>query len=369
MLPLLLALSRPAFPCAAIFVEEGGTASTDAQEALFEPGDGYVDTTWRVNGELDVSRLGWVIPAFGEVLEIADADPERFDGLRQATAPDVWIESTGSYEDDGGGGCGCGTALKGDAAGGERNALDTGAGQSLGVEVVAEGFTGTFMYTVLEATDSQDLLDWLDTNGFSVGPSGPSIDAYVAEAAADGGIQFVALRVDMGAASADRRELPAVRIRTSGDVMRFPSTMARNAAPERMNTRIYVLGDERAVVRGDWDSEQLGSRDGGTWTGDADSAYADVLYDIGGPRRTFAEIWSGPWDGRRLTRFDGIFDREAHIADVYLGDDGGTQSVQSELWFWDSGGSAERVADSGHAGLLLLPGGLLGLAALRRRRA
>lgn len=346
MLPLLLALGGPAFPCAALVVQEGGSASTSAQEAILEQGDGFVDTTWRVQVDNDVHQLGWIIPLYGAFQSLEQADATRFDDLRAATAPTVWVET--EDPDDGGGGLGCG----GDKSLGMSDRGSNESWGDLGVTVVAEGFVGSFGYTVLEADSDAALVAWLDAHGFGIGPSGPAIAAYVAE----GGIQFLALDIDLDSADAQTRELPAVRIRTAGQALRYPSLMARYGMPAQVSTRVYVLGDERATVGGGWSSELFGVRETGGDGLDADAAFRAQLMEIGGDAPVFAEIWSGAWEGRWLTRLDTVADKEVHLSDAVFSLDGGQQAHSSELYLWGTSTAG-----------LLLPGGLLGLLAWRRR--
>ncbi len=350
---LLFGLSTAAWPCAAIFVEDGGAASTDAQELILEQGDGYVDASYRVEAVSNVDRVGWIIPVFGDFIELADADRARFDELRDLTAPQVWIASD-AVDDDVGMGCACMGAAK---SGGRDNATDTASlGGGSTVQVVAEGFTGTYEYTVISGTDEQDVLDWLDAAGFSVGPSGPAIASYVAE----GGVSFAALTVADVVSDETRAELPGVRLRYAGDSLRFPSQMALYGMPEEVSTRVFVLGDQRATVGGGWTSTVFDYRDVDGDPDRVDEIYAGLLRELVGDGRAFVEIWSNDHDGAWLTRFDTIAQRDAHTMDVTFTLDGGTGRTQAELEIWTS---------SSGAALWLIPG-LFGLtvAGVRRRR-
>lgn len=348
---LLALLSLPAYPCAAIMVEEGGSASTSAQEVILDQGDGYVDVTYRVEVDNDVHSLGWIIPIYGEFVELADADPTRFHDLRDLTAPLVMIQGVDD-SDDGGGSGGCGDKAIGMERGGGASWDND---QSLGVEVVAEGYSGTYGYSVLDASSDTALVQWLADNGFSIGPTGPAISTYVDE----GGVYFVALDVDLDGADDSTRELPAVRIRYQGDSLRYPALMARYGMPDRVSTRAFVLGDQRATVGGGWSSEEFSHREAAnTAEMSNDQAYREVLMDIAREDAHYAEIWSGSYQDGWLTRFDTVAAKEAHSSDVQFRLDGGVDEIRSELWRWDTGDFA----------WLLAPTALLGLAGLRRRR-
>jgi hypothetical protein len=156
-----------------------------------------------------------VIPIPGAFVSLKEADPKLFDMYRLCSQPSV--RYVGEAEDSG---CGC-TKSKSDAGG---NLSDTATRD---VTIVAEGFTGDYEYTVLEATSTKGLVNWLDEHGWSTMGADGALDAYVAA----GGFQFVsiALTPTVSETPEQGRELPPLRIRYDGSDLRYPAMMARVA--------------------------------------------------------------------------------------------------------------------------------------------
>ena len=254
---LLATLLTPmAWPCAGLFHEAGALAESGVQEALIALGDDEVTATYLAAYDGDAERFGWIIPAFGEVTDVVDGALETFEGLRAQTAPRVYYESSGGGDESG---CGCmGRSKGGDDFGGGDSANTDG-----GVEVVLEGFTGTFEYSVGGAGDAPPAAAigaWLEKNGWSVGASQPALDAYVAE----GGAQFVALslRPDQAGTPEGGRLLPPVAITYAGRSLRYPAVMARYGDVEALRTTVWVRADQRASLASGWTERQAGEIDG-----------------------------------------------------------------------------------------------------------
>ena len=343
MITLLALLAAPAWPCAGLFHEEGLAAESDTQEAILAVGDGSVSVSYRVEYDGDAADFGWVIPVPGEVQTVSDGDEGDFDLLRDATAPMVSWEY--AYDDDET--CGCGAS---DKAGGGRNG-DTG---SLGVDVVAEGFTGSYDYAVLEADSADALLTWLSDNGWSVGPSEDSIDAYVS----DGIFQFVAIKLTPtdGDTPDEGRALPPLSIEYAGDDVRFPSRMARYSEADELRTTVWVVADERYTLTAGWSEAAMEDISGGI-DDDPVALFQDALRDAAGDSANFAVVYAGSWDGGFVTRFDTLADRAVHDADAEFGPAGTTDSASVQIWL------------SEYAALFLAPGLLFGWAWRRRRDA
>lgn len=348
MTAMMLLLVRAAWPCAGIFHDESWTAESDQQEALITVGDGQVTVSYNVAWAGDAPSFGWVIPIKGTFVGLADGDLSVFDALRGLTQPT--IEYVGEEGDSGsGGGCGCGATdngLKGGAFGETAEVGDLG--------LVAEGFTGTYSYTVLEATSSEALLSWLSDNGWSVGESGPSIDAYISE----GGYQWVAISLLPEAGTTEDQLLPPVDITWSGDDVRYPARMARYSMVEDLRTTVWVQSEHMVQPTG-WGEATLGTIQHEPDTS-ATEVFRQALGDLSASAATYNVTWSGAHEGGWLTRFDAYTPRELHTADAVFTDAAGDEDVETLIqlgYFEDSGSSAAW---------LLLP--LVGLGwGLRRR--
>lgn len=336
-------VTATAWPCAGLFHEEGALAESDVQEAILEQTAEGVRVSYLAQYDGDAAEFGWIIPIFGEFQAIEDGDADRFTALREHTSPSVYY----SYAKDEPT-CGCG-ASKGDNALGD----DTAGGRQ-GFDIVAEGFTGTFEYTVIEGTSSQAILDWLTQNGWQVSASEAAIDAYVSE----GGVQFIALSLALqtGETPEEGRQLPSVVIDYAGDSMRFPSTMGRYGDVDELRTTVWVIGDQVASGGG-WSQASIGNIDGGI-DEEPEDVWAAALREIGGMNAVFNLTWAGSFETGYLTRFDTLAHKDAHTIDATFALDAGTDSVSTEIWLYE---------ESAAAGLLMLPLALLG-AGLRRRR-
>jgi hypothetical protein len=340
---MLLALIGAAWPCANIVTAEGDLATSDAQEVVLRSEAGEVTVDYRVEYDGDAEDFGWIIAVSGDLVGVDDGDEALFEGVREASQPTVMYEWAG---DSGSSGpvCGCGGMAKGGdnlARGGDTGDL---------VEQIAEGFTGTYSWVAVTSEDSSDLQAWMDNQGFDLGESGPSIDAYVAE-----GATFVLVTV--GEAGGDTppegRVLPPLSLRYEGE-MSFPARMARYAQTDEMSTRIYVLGDQTATMSG-WtyrDLEWLSAE------GAPAVAWQEALREHGADQ-AYARVYAGDYEGRVLTRFETVAPVEVHTADPVLALDGRDARLHATISVWGEPGDSA-------AWLVLLP--LAGLGwGLRRR--
>lgn len=298
MLSLWFVVSS-AWPCAGLVHEELVLAESDAASVIFERADAGTAVTYEVTYAGNAADFGWIVPVPGEFVAIAEADPQRFTTLDAETAPVV--RSIADEPPT----CGC---AKGDllAGGDERSLGDT----ANGVDVVAEGFTGTYEYVVVAAADADDLTAWLTTNGWAAGSATGAIEHYVGL-----GDVFVALKVVPSVAQTpdEGRLLPPVTLTYTGDVMRFPAVMAAYASAEEQRTTVYVMGDGTAAASG-WAAEDspeiMGSFD------DAAAALWEDELRSRGAVTEYSLTWTGELADGWVTRFDTIAPRAAHTADA-----------------------------------------------------
>jgi len=347
---LLSLLIQPAWPCAGLFHDPDALAESDNQQVILRDLDGEIEVSYSVEYEGDAGDFGWVIPIFGEFSTMEDGDAAQFEQLSWDTAPEIRTQY--NTDDSDGGGCGARSlGMRNDVAGGWADtASDNGA------DVVAEGFTGTYSYTVLEA-DSVDALEtWLVENGWSIASSLSVIEAYVEE----GGVQFVAISLT-GGTETDAATLPPVSIRYAGDQIRFPATMARSSMVETLQTTIYVLGEQPATVSG-WSSTINESLEGELY-GNPEAVFESAQWDAGGDEPGYLLTYAGghtaDFSETTVTRFDTFSSRDAHTLDSTFALDG-TGDVSTTVTMVEDG------AESGEAWLLLPL--LAGCGMWRRRR-
>jgi hypothetical protein len=351
---------RPAAACAALVHTPGEFAESPAQEAILwrDTAQSQTVTELRVQWEGDAGAFGWVITLPAGFVSAEDGDPARFDALREATDPEVFHVGVGI---SGGGDPGCGRCA-GDGKAGSlsaRNALDTG-----GVDVVAEAFTGTYALEVIAADDGAALTAWLEAEGWAVGGTQASLEAYADE----GGYEFVLVKILPRSSPDGVGELPPLVLRTTDPRLFFPSRMAAGAGPTELHTRIWVAGPGAATVSG-WTSEALTH----LWLDGEqplDELWTRALFEIGGDAPTFAEVYQGDapalegMSGMTLTRFEAVALAAAHTVDATFTTDGAPRPMRTTIEL-----DGDRASPAGALPVALL-GPLLGLGAwgLRRRR-
>ncbi|MFT4977316.1 MAG: MYXO-CTERM domain-containing protein, partial [Myxococcota bacterium] len=244
--------------------------------------------------------FGWMIPIFGEFVSIGERDPQDFADLFDWTQPNV-ERNYASVEESGG--C-AGRAKSGD------NALraDTGYAND-GVEIVAEGYTDSYTYQIIETDSSDAFLAWLDEHDWSTGGAEAAIEAYVEE----GGVQFAAITLSDAAGT---EWLPPLSLTYAGEAMRFPATMARQSMAESIHTVVYVRGESTAEATGEWSSSALSLIEGDIGD-DPTALFEEELRALGGPQRGYGVVFSGPdVGGDWLTRLETIAAPATHIADA-----------------------------------------------------
>lgn len=350
---LLSLFISTAWPCAGLIHEDGALADSDAQEVIFGTTGDTVTVSYNVHYEGTAENFGWIIPIFGEFQSMVDGDVAVFDALRDLTQPQVDYVPE---ESSGGGGCGCGSSK---TLGGARG--DT-ADLSNGVDVVAEGFTGTYAYTVVSTGSADDFLTWVSDNGWALHDS----DLSVGEYAEEGGVQFILINLAAGEGSGttpeEGRLLPPVVIQYSGDTMRFPAKMARYGMMDQVRTSVYVQGEQRASIESGWTATEVGTLREEP-ASSAEDVYDRRLLELGGDNPGYGVVWAGESGGVWVTRFDTLVNKEANTVDPVFALDGGTEAVETliELGYFDDESSSEAW--------LILPLMGLGFSAIRRRRA
>lgn len=348
MSTLMIALLSPAWACGGMFGPPDSMALSHTQEAIFSRGDGEVQVDYRVLYNGDTTDFGWVIPIPGDFVSLKDTPDGTFDDLREATRPLEDLVNVSA------GGCMGDAALKGGDA--DTAGLDGERDLYPGIEVVGSGFTGTYAYTVLDAISADALLLWLEDNGLSVGPSGPTIEEYVAE----GGWQWIAVKLETTTTDAqETQKLPGVSIRYVGDRMVFPARMAQTSMAEEIHTIVYVKGDEAARASAGWTSAVLDRvyDEGESGNYLLYEAYPELLRE-GGARHEFQAIYAGEMDGTWVTRFEVLAEPENLTVDADFALDAGINPFHLVITN-HAGGCAGAMG-------WLAPGLLLGLK--RRRR-
>jgi len=344
--------SSPAYPCASLSHKSGSLAESDAGEAIFSlDGDESV-VEYQVTYTGDATDFGWIIPIPSEFVSLEDGDAARFDALRDVSQPQVdfyfW-----DGDDSGGGGCFC----AGKGSDNVKGFSDTGSGgDQLAVEIVAEGFTGSYDYTVVNSDSPSDLTTWLDENGWDAGYDADTISGY-----AEDGFSFALITITPteNETPEEGRSLPPVKLRMSGSQMIFPARMASTASTNTQRTILYVLGDSTAAVTDGWAQTSFDYIDGTINDDDPSTLYDNALWEITGDTAAYALVYSSEVESQWLTRFETWASRSVHTADVTIEFTDSQEDTQTRVEMHEDGGVETGLA------WMFLP--LLSGWAIRRR--
>lgn len=284
---LLSFLIGTAWPCAGLVHEVGASAEADANDVVFDVGEGTVSVTYATTYAGDATSVGWIVPIFGAFVSVEDAEVSTFDDLHQPTAPFVGYTRQG--------GCFLLPTKGGDLGGN-------------GVEEIAHGFTGTYEYVVLSATSAAEVGLWIEENGWAWSNSEPLVQAYL-----DEDRDLVLVRVASTPADDPERGLPPVTITYEGDAMVYPARMAQGSESPDQTATIFVRGTTRATVSG-WGVVEGGALDG--VRGETPQVAWDRVRREAGDERSLLLTWAGELDGAFVTRFDVIAPTDAHDVDM-----------------------------------------------------
>jgi hypothetical protein len=207
------------------FVGEATDVAASMKQEAFIVRDGEeVQVTLRTHFRTGPPELAWVIPVPKKPDRVEKADDQLFSILQEWTAPKFWAMGRSKR----GLGCGCG--------GGGAESI---AGS---VSVLESGTAGIFDYTVLTATGSNALTQWLEKNGYAM-PSGSEqfIKPYV-----DRGWYWLAVQI-----RADKREEHFLAphpirytYRDDGKLV-YPLVISRLSAHQENEVVLYVLSNSR----------------------------------------------------------------------------------------------------------------------------
>ena len=180
-LALLAHDPTPARACGGFFCSQVPVDQT-GEQILFGMGDGKITASILINYAGEADDFAWVLPVASRP-DITLGSPTAFQRLDQRTQPVFnlnwdsrnaqcnwwWLYPPMASESD----------------------PDSTDGGTRGVTVVAEKEVGPFQTVVLDSTNTDDLIAWLDENDYDQPPeTRPLIDHYVRQ-----GMMFVALRL------------------------------------------------------------------------------------------------------------------------------------------------------------------------------
>lgn len=230
----LMLLPSPALACGGMFCDTS-TATTivvqAAERIVFSFNEGMLDTEVQIAFQGEADEFAWVVPVPVEP-ELYVSNDALFTVLGEATAPQYVVNTqfTGAPQDDGCNGIS-------DTASADGSGEDGG---SVGVTVAATETVGPYDTVVLQATNADVLVTWLQDQGYSLPDTlSTRLEPYVAA-----GQYFVALKLSSDKGTGD---LTPLGMRYAASVASIPIQLTAVAAVPDLPIEVFVLGPARAV--------------------------------------------------------------------------------------------------------------------------
>jgi len=192
------------------------------QEALLIRDGDKIQVTLRTSFREGPKELAWIVPVPKKPEGIGKADDKLFTKLEELTAPrfEKWVVERGSS-------IGCSAGVK-------------SSSQPLGRVVIAEsGKAGIYDYTVLMATGTTALTQWLTEHGYNT-PAGlePILKRYV-----DQGWHWLAIRLDAQRASGAILAPHPIRYSYRDTRCVYPLVISKLCADESNEVLLYILSN------------------------------------------------------------------------------------------------------------------------------
>jgi hypothetical protein len=207
------------------------------ENIIFVMEPGKVEAHIQIQYQGDAAHFSWVLPVQA-LPEVEVGSQALFNRLLAATVPTfgftTQFDSCGNMSGAGGFGGGV-FAPAGSFA-------DASAASDGGVNIVLQKTVGAFEVIVLSGGTSQEVLSWLDTNGYQTPPNASALfQDYVSH-----GYLFVAVKLT-GGAGID--EIHPLVVRYAGTQPCVPIKLTAVGAVQDMGVRTFFLGTKRVVPR------------------------------------------------------------------------------------------------------------------------
>jgi uncharacterized membrane protein YgcG len=182
-------------------------------------------------------RFAWVLPVQALPTFQVGSQP-MFDSMLQGTVPNVQVQNTSACQVQNNGSAGTGGGFPGSGGSGGSG---TGGPNNPPV-IVKQEQVGAFDITVLKGGSVQELVDWLNTNGYQQNPEAPPIlQEYLTK-----NYLFVAVKLVSGS---DTGDLHPLVVKYPGTEPCIPLKLTKIAATEDMGVRAFFLGNDRVVAK------------------------------------------------------------------------------------------------------------------------
>lgn len=183
----------------------------------------------------ELANFSWIIPVPSPVTidDVSEADGEIFSWLDQWTAPVFY--SVSSYRVDSGG---CGFGDRGPTGAGAPG--DSAYYGRAGVRVLETIITETYEIKLLDAQQAQDLIDWLDTNGYAYPYNAENVfDSYLSN-----GWFFIIVRINPSSSGEQVNEtLPPLQIGFDTDQPVFPLKISTLSTFQAVEVLIHFVSN------------------------------------------------------------------------------------------------------------------------------
>ena len=238
----VVAIPDRAEACGGTFCDVGPQSMPVDQEGeniLFILDQGQVEVHIQIQYQGDPEKFAWVIPLTA-VPEFSVGSEALFDALLQGTVPTYGFTTTQDT---------CPMPMfptpNSDDAGFGDGGLTGGAGtggdeEGEGPQVVLKQSVGAYEIVVLEGGTADEVVTWLDDNGYQQDPdAAPILEEYLSE-----GHLFGAIKLTGGAGV---EQIHPITLRFASDEACVPLRLTRIAAVEDMEVRSFFLGNQRMV--------------------------------------------------------------------------------------------------------------------------
>jgi MYXO-CTERM domain-containing protein len=235
----VVAIPRDARACGGTFCDTGPTSmpvDQSGENILFVMSEGFTEAHIQIQyvPEPGVEKFAWVVP-LQALPEFEVGSEPLFDRVLASTVPSYGFQNNFT-----GDGCDSGFGDGGSVGGGSEEGAGTTGGPPPGPEIVLQEIVGAFEITVLSGGTAQELVDWLDANGYAQDPDAvPIIEEYLAE-----NYLFAAFKL---ANDAEVDEIHPVVLRFPTEDACVPLRLTRIAAVEDMAIRSFFLAESRVV--------------------------------------------------------------------------------------------------------------------------
>jgi hypothetical protein len=281
--------TQSAFACAA--VTRDGSLVVNADQTVIMIWDSNTKTQHfirQANFKTDAPDVGFIVPSPSRP-QLAEAGVAAFATLAEITAP--YVRSGGGFS------IGC-------------SAPDAIPARQSSVRVIEQKRVAGYDATVLTARSGDDLVEWLQQNGY---PNSPETAAWAAPYLG-GDWHFTAMKVAKENAAENDLNASALRItfRTSRPLFPYREPESSHAkrklnAPERL-LRIYFIADPRYTANLDGGGKWTGKA---VWSDDITPYREKILHELKLPASTGPQKWI-------LTEFEDRWPYASAPGDLYF---------------------------------------------------